>query len=126
MSEGISIKLPLMYSSEDGPYQLTKTLPENIKQNFKHMVLTTPGEKIMDPDFGVGAYGLLFEQGDMETMDNLKERVFTQTNTYMPFIQLTKVDTTFKENTLTLQVEYLIPSLGESDTFSLDIKNQLF
>ena len=36
MATGISVKLPLVYSSEDGPYQLTKTLPETIKQNFKN------------------------------------------------------------------------------------------
>ena len=32
--EGISVKLPLSYSQEDGPYKLNKTLGDVIKQNF--------------------------------------------------------------------------------------------
>jgi len=123
---GFSVKLPFTYDNVDGPYRLTKTLTENVKQNFKHLLLTIPGEKIMDPNFGVGLAGLLFEQISQETLDNLKERVFTQTNIYMPYIQITKLETILKENTVIVHAEYLIPSIGESSVFYLDIKNQLF
>ena len=53
MATGISVKLPLRVTAEDGPYALNKDLVETTKQNFKNLVLTNPGERIMDINFGV-------------------------------------------------------------------------
>ena len=43
--QGISLKLPLAYDSEDGPYRLTKTLGENVQQNFKKLNVDKPRRK---------------------------------------------------------------------------------
>ena len=40
---GISQKLPLLVSDQDGPYGLNKKLRQAIKQNLKNLVLTSPG-----------------------------------------------------------------------------------
>lgn len=50
---GLSPKLPVSRDSEDG-YSLTKTYEEMVRQNLKNLLLTNPGERMMDPDFGVG------------------------------------------------------------------------
>ena len=52
MPVGISPKLPLAVSAPDG-YRLTKTPAEAVKQNFKNLILTSPGERVMIPEFGV-------------------------------------------------------------------------
>ena len=51
---GISPKLPLLVDKQDGPYGLNKRLNQSIKQNFKNLILTSPGERVMIPEFGVG------------------------------------------------------------------------
>ena len=86
MASGFSVKLPLMYDNEDGPYLLTKTLAENIKQNFKHLILTNPGERLMEPDFGVGFSRILFENYTSETIEELQGRLYEQTAKYLPFV----------------------------------------
>ena len=58
----IGIKLPLAYSSLDG-FQMIKTIRQMAKQNFKMLILTNPGERIMEPNFGVGLSRYLFENG---------------------------------------------------------------
>ncbi len=90
--QGISPKIPLSYDVIDGPYRLNRTLGETIKQNFKNMVLTMPGERIMIPEFGVGLYGYLFENVNGNTFDALVERLTEQTQTYMPMINLQNID----------------------------------
>ena len=45
--------------SEDG-FQLVKSLKQNIKQNLKMLLLTIPGERVMEPNFGVGLKTYLF------------------------------------------------------------------
>lgn len=125
MATGISAKLPLAYVQSDGPYLLTKDLTENTKQNLKNLIFTNPGEKIMDSNFGVGFYGLLFQNANDEILEDLKERLFTQVDTYLPFINILTVDTRLEGNTAHLRVEYTIPSLSVSDSLELDVKGQL-
>jgi len=121
MTTGISVKLPLMRSDEDGPYRMTKTLPETIKQNFKHLVLTIPGERIMIPEFGVGIHQLLFENETNDAVDLFKERLYDQVATYLSFLDIIRVETFMVNHTLNIEIEYFIPVLGASDTLTLDV-----
>ena len=125
MAVGISAKLPLAYTKADGPYLLTKDLTENTKQNLKNLILTNPGERVMDTDFGLGISALLFQNSNDDIMDDIKERLFTQVEKYIPFIQLINVDTEVRENTAYLRVEYLIPTLSLSDVLQLDVRGSL-
>jgi phage baseplate assembly protein W len=70
MSAGISAKLPLAYTKSDGPYLLTQNLTENTKQNLKNLIFTNPGERVMDPNFGVGFYNLLFENATDDILED--------------------------------------------------------
>ena len=124
MTTGISVKLPLQYDEEDGPYQLTKTLKETVKQNFKNLILTNPGERIMNPNFGVGVYRFLFEHATAEVTSTLRERIVQQTSKYLPFINLINVGIDFAENTLFLEIKYYIGPLATSDDLSLELINE--
>tara|TARA_R100000008_G_scaffold34139_1_gene19335 strand:+ start:1212 stop:1598 length:387 start_codon:yes stop_codon:yes gene_type:complete len=123
MASGISVKLPLQYSPEDGPYQLTKNLAETAKQNFKNLILTIPGEKIMNPDFGVGLHQLLFENATDEIIEELNDRIENQVSKYLPFISLINVDVDFFENNMNLKIEYFVRPLGIGDNLSLEVAN---
>jgi phage baseplate assembly protein W len=56
---GISPKLPLANNKVDGAYELNKTIKQSVNQNLKNLILTNPGERIMDPLFGVGLSQIL-------------------------------------------------------------------
>jgi len=122
MASGIAVKLPLKYDKEDGPYLLTKTLPETVKQNFKNLLLTVPGERIMIPEFGIGVYGFLFENDTSpEIQEDFASRVYEQVERYLPFIAIEDIQTGFKENTWHVQISYFIKPLGISNSLSLDL-----
>jgi phage baseplate assembly protein W len=121
MASGFSVKLPLMYDNEDGPYLLTKTLAENIKQNFKHLILTNPGERLMEPDFGVGFSRILFENYTSETIEELQGRLYEQTAKYLPFVNIRDVKTSFEDHVLHVQISYIIESLKISDAITVDL-----
>jgi phage baseplate assembly protein W len=89
---GISPKVPLIYDPTDGPYQLNKNLKQTINQNLKMLVLTSPGERIMIPEFGVGLRRFLFEQVGEETFSNLADRIVEQANLYIPIVNIEKID----------------------------------
>jgi phage baseplate assembly protein W len=90
--EGISPKLPLTYDPTDGPYRLNKNLKEVVSQNYKNLILTMPGERVMIPEFGVGLYGYLHENVSGVIFDDLMDTIVEQTQTYMPMINLISVN----------------------------------
>jgi phage baseplate assembly protein W len=123
---GISVKLPLTYNSFDGPYTLNKKTKEAVRQNFKNLVLTAPGERVMDPQFGVGMRNYLFEQMNDRLFTKLSERIRTQVRSYLPFvfvehITFDSMDT--KEgigpNELQVTIQYNILPLDAEDTLSI-------
>ena len=121
--EGISVSLPLTYDSVDGPYELNKNLRDVVKQNLKNLVLTSPGERVMLPDFGVGARRFLFEPNTGLVFSDLKSRITSQVTKYLPFIQLedlivltSEQDASLSPNSARLILKYNIGVVNEQDT----------
>tara|TARA_Y100000296_G_scaffold62745_1_gene72940 strand:+ start:1896 stop:2282 length:387 start_codon:yes stop_codon:yes gene_type:complete len=124
---GISVKLPLSTNDLDGHYALNKTFMEATKQNFKNLILTIPGERVMDPSFGAGVIELLFEQNNDHTRDEISSRIMEQVEIYMPHIIIEEIVFSSTEkireigsHALTIIIKYSVTPLNESDT--LDIK----
>ena len=82
---GIGPKLPLQGDDVNGSYTLITSYAEEIKQNFKNLLLTSPGERMMNPDFGVGLRSFLFEPAQKVT-GMIRQKIASQVFRYMPFI----------------------------------------
>jgi len=130
--EGISVGLPLAYDNQDGPYELNKTILQAIKQNFKNLVLTSPGERVMLPEFGVGIYNFLFENINNETFNRVAERIAEQTSIYLPVINLEAVDFITNENDSNLGlneigvvIRYNILPYNGSDELKITVSNTI-
>jgi len=99
-----------------------------IRQNFKNLVLTAPGERMMIPDFGVGMRNYLFEMNDPLTHSAIRGRLSSQVNKYMSFISILNLE--FNDNgadlgdfsnSLQIVITYQILPLGLSDTLLVEI-----
>ena len=89
---GFTPKIPLIPSPTDGFYALTKDLKENTKQSLKMIVLTSPGERMMNPLFGVGARQFLFEQYSDNLIKTFRAKVISQTAKYLPLVEITEIN----------------------------------
>ena len=124
--DGIGPKLPLQKNQTHGHYGLITSYVEEIKQNFKNLVLTSPGERIMDPSFGVGLRRYLFEPIDT-VVPKIRQRIQQQIAKYMPFIRVTKLrfneglDPKFANDSLILKIsiQYDVPSMNLSAELKL-------
>jgi phage baseplate assembly protein W len=124
--QGISPKVPLVYSNTDGPYQLNKTLKDTFKQNLKMLVLTMPGERIMEPDFGVGLYGFLFESLNDQTFSKVSQKIQQQVARYIPAINLDEIvfvtsdeDSLLNLNEVRVSIKYSILPFNGSDELTI-------
>ena len=123
---GISVKLPLTYDPEDGPYRLNKKTKEAVRQNLKHLVLTAPGERVMNPQFGVGLRNFLFEPISDRLFTKVAERIRAQVRAYLPFIFIEHISFDSMDNNPQLGpndvqdfIQYNILPLDAEDTLSI-------
>ena len=82
---GLSPQLPLFIDTENG-YALNQTYRQIINQNLKMLVLTAPGERMMDPDFGIGLRRYLFENDTIDLHDQIAENIKAQVKKYLSYI----------------------------------------
>jgi phage baseplate assembly protein W len=123
---GISVALPFVYSHEDGPYRLNKTLLQTVRQNLKNLILTSPGERIMIPTFGVGLRRFLFEGMSGDVYEKLGFKIREQVNKYMPFVTIEKIEFHTIENNpdlalneVNVQLVYNLGQVAPTDVLSI-------
>jgi len=92
MASGISVQLPLTVNQRDGFYTLNQTLKQSVAQNLKMLFYTTPGERAMDINFGIGLRRYLFEPLTDVVKDKLRNRISKQISTYMPFVRINALE----------------------------------
>ena len=62
-----------------------------IARSVRNIILTTPGEKFFDPDFGSNVSKLLFENVDDITASQIQEEIEFSINNYEPRVKLLDV-----------------------------------
>lgn len=126
-------RLPLEYNQGFGPYSSLTDIKDLVKQNLKMLVLTNPGERIMIPNFGVGIKSFVFENKGNSTYTNIKNRITSQTNTYMPFVSITDISISdlvsdlpndFYENAIQISIYYSVPTANITDILNITLNNQ--
>ena len=98
----------------------TKTLKEQVKANLINLLLTQQGERINEPNFGVGLKHYLFEQ--KIDIDSLNTVINEQINFYIPEISLIDSDVNFldDEHLLFIKIIYSINADNTTDAIQLN------
>ena len=125
---GYSVKTPLKYDKADGPYAMNKSLKDVVKQNFRDLLLTNPGERIMDVDYGIGVKTLLFHQRTENVSEiDISSLILNKVSIYMPFLIINNIDISdnldSERNSIFINIDYSIPSIKEEDAISLILNN---
>jgi len=122
---GFSPSLPLRRDEQNG-FALTQSALSTIRQNFKNLVLTNPGERVMIPTFGAGIRSFLFEMNDTNTYGNIRAAVESQVSQYMPFISINDISFGVNEasapNTVNIAIFYTVTPLGLADALDLKLE----
>ena len=81
-----------------------------IARSVRNIILTSPGEKFFNPDFGSNVSKLLFENLDEVTALAIRDEIETAINNYEPRVSLIDVEVTpdFDGNSLDAKIKYRI------------------
>ena len=118
-----SVALPLRRDSNDG-FVMNKKFTKLVRQNLKMLLLTVPGERIMDPEFGVGLKTYLFQNFHEGTLAEIDAKVREQAAKYLPVVSIiglsfdqSRIDT----NQLGIAIKFTIPNIGATDLLQITI-----
>jgi phage baseplate assembly protein W len=89
----IGVAFPL---DETNMFQGTETVKEQTKSNLINLLLTYPGERVNQPEFGLGLKNLLFEQ-DID-LESLQLKIQNQIDEFIPNVTLQNVSTGLSED----------------------------
>jgi|TARA_R110000822_G_scaffold120151_1_gene253525 phage baseplate assembly protein W len=110
-------------SPSDG-FEQIETLKGNIKQNLKMLLLTNPGERVMDPNFGVGISRYLFEMVEDQTVyADIDSKIREQISLYLPYIKIQRVDFLSQNNNnkINLKITYSVPKISLNDQLVTEV-----
>ena len=113
----LAVALPLEISNSTG-FQMITGFKRLVKQNLKMLILTNPGERVMEPHFGVGLKTFLFENFGTDTTGKIESKIREQVRIYMPAVQIREINFGNSDpdnNYLGVQIRYAIPNIGVSD-----------
>jgi phage baseplate assembly protein W len=118
-----TIKFPLEISVDDVGYRSEYEFADVVKFNIKSTLLTCPGERITDPDFGVCLHRVIFEMPSANLVSVVRTRINNQLKTYMPYINVRQNQITISpdKQTLNIKITYTILESRAIDTFETSI-----
>ena len=127
MSRGLAAKFPLSISETFGPYDLHTDLKSMVRQNLKMLLLTIPGERIMDPDFGIGLMSFLHEMNTESLRNEIRAKIDVQVDRYLNFIEIEETSMQNPQNesnnVLALTIKYKIVPISEEDILSITLQD---
>ena len=111
----IGVAFPL---DEVNIFKGTQTIREQVKSNLINLLLTEQGERVNEPDFGVGLKKLLFEQN--LNREELEEKISFQINFFIPEISLVSISvgSINDENKVFLTISYRFKTDGSTDALT--------
>jgi len=90
--------------------------------HLKNLLFTFPGEKISDPEYGVGVKKYLFEQRTDAMLNNISREITDAIESYLLYLELGQVMVVpVGENAIQIAVEYAIPSMNVNDILMFDV-----
>jgi len=116
---------PLKKGTED-LFEMNDSLRKQVNFFLRNLLLTSPGENISDPDYGVGLRRFLFESYDSPSLGLLRARIFDQISKYLNYLSVSDVvigttDADMESNSMTLKIIYSYRNIIINESFILEM-----
>ena len=109
LQKNIAIGVSLPFNAP-GVFNSTFTTKDQIKSNLVNLLLTSTGERIMNPNFGTLLKRFLFEGITDNNLESLKDNLLNSISIYIPDITVTNIIITPNTdyNSIDLNIDYVV------------------
>lgn len=82
----LAVKLPMNGSKKGSFFNMSHTTEEQAVSNYINLLLTRKGERLMQPQFGIGIQDYLFEPNTEGVRSKIEFEIFRQSGFWLPYI----------------------------------------
>jgi phage baseplate assembly protein W len=120
----IGVSLPFGRSGTNQLFNKTFSTKEQIKSNLINLLLTSKGERILNPEFGSELRQLLFENITSSTEENIKNTIITSADIYIPEIQIIdiNINNEYDNNTVNVIINYILRISNTADQITISFQ----
>ena len=116
-SVSIGIDLPFRRDlGADGWFATTKTTVEAVKNNIRNLILTNRGERVFQPNLGLGLRQFLFEQITPDTIIAIQNDIRDTVSLWLPFVVIENIIVNQQDdfNRIDVKLEFRIQQVPNS------------
>jgi len=119
--KAVGVSLP--FSAKD-VFTSTYTTKDALKSNLINFLLTDKGERVLNPDFGIGLRSLLFEQATQDTKDQIDYLIRKGIADWFPelVINTLTITSTPDINTVTIYMKYNVNQTNIQDELLINFE----
>jgi phage baseplate assembly protein W len=111
----IGLKFPLELGQNEGYFESTTITLEAAKENIKNLMKTRKGERVFQPNLGLGLEDVLFEQMNEEIETIVRDRIASSFEQWLPYVGIKRIDIKKLDdgnsNQFNIYVEFFINNL---------------
>jgi hypothetical protein len=116
----VGLSFPLRADNNNN-FAMTKNSIQQSRHNLRNLLLTYPGERAGNPEFGCRLRELCFEQHNESLPSRIETEIVEATNQFLPYINIIDVETLTDAN----QQEKIFVSIKFSTTLDPQINQAL-
>lgn len=124
----INVIFPLQRSGKNIGFDsyTNEEVSKAVKFNLKNIILTAPGEKLWDISFGVGIRRMIFENISSNILEQYRDIILGQIETYAPYVQVINIDLyQISDNGVKIDLQYSINKTNIDDILEIEINGDL-
>ena len=118
----IGVRFPLDHSQE-GFFYKTKTILDQAKSNMRNLLLTSLGERVMQPEFGSTLMDVVFNQGpDVE--NDIDEAIREAVSNWLPYIIINEISMFQEGSQVDVSIDFSVslePDSFDTITFNFNV-----
>ena len=118
----VGVRFPLDHSQE-GFFYKTKTILEQAKSNMRNLLLTSLGERVMQPEFGSTLMDIIFNQGH-DVQNDVDESIREAVSNWLPYIIINEINMFQENNQVDVSIDFSVslePDSFDTLTFNFNI-----
>ena len=118
----VGVRFPLDHSQE-GFFYKTKTILEQAKSNMRNLLLTSKGERVMQPEFGSTLTDVLFNQGE-DVENEIDEAIREAVSNWLPYVIINEINMFQEDNQVDVSIDFSVtlePDSFDTLTFNFNI-----
>ena len=115
--------IPLQLSA-DGGYQKVAETKQLVKFHLINLLMTSPGERIQLPNYGVGLRRFLFEPLTSDTLSSIESRISSQVSSYLTYLTIDDLSVGADSNNdylVRIKLSFSVDSVEIEDVLVVDL-----